>query len=273
MELYIDPYNHRIRIDDYRGNVQHVIENAEDIAIELKVEKVIIIAKMEHFALLLESAYQCEAMVDHFFRGSDAYFFTKYFSENRKQSDQWMNEDKMFQSVKSMEKTINKVDLQIPLLYELKKIATSDAERLAKLYQEVFQLYPTPMHDPSYIRKTMGMGTIYYGVIYKGQESQIVSAASAEVDSRNYNAELTDCATLAHHRKFGLMKFILEKLEEDLKKKGIFCSYSIARAQSFGMNAVLHQLGYSYRGRLINNCYIYDKLENMNMWVKDLSQN
>jgi len=64
----------------------------------------------------------------------------------------------------------------------------------------------------------------------------------------------------------------LEKLEEELKRKGIFCSYSIARAQSFGMNAVLYQLGYTYRGRLINNCYIYDKLENMNMWVKDLSK-
>ena len=38
------------------------------------------------------------------------------------------------------------------------------------------------------------------------------------------------------------------------------------------MNAVLHGLGYQYRGRLINNCYIFEKLENMNMWVKDLSK-
>jgi beta-lysine N6-acetyltransferase len=40
---------------------------------------------------------------------------------------------------------------------------------------------------------------------------------------------------------------------------------------SFGMNAVLYQLGYNYCGRLMNNCYIYDKLENMNMWVKNLA--
>ena len=269
MELYIDPYNNRIRIDDFRGNVQQIVKKAEEIALELKVEKVIVIAKLEHFALLLESAYQCEARVDGFFRGSNAYYFTKYFSEKRKLSDQWMVEDQILQSVRSIERNTNKVNVQLPIDYELKKIEKREADRLAKLYQEVFQLYPTPMHDPSYIQKTMDMGTIYYGVIYKGQ---IVSAASAEVNACNQNAELTDCATLAIHRKFGLMKWILEKLEEELKGKGIFCSYSIARAQSFGMNAVLYQLGYTYRGRLINNCYIYDKLENMNMWVKDLSQ-
>ena len=100
----------------------------------------------------------------------------------------------------------------------------------------------------------------------------IVSAASAEVNSQYHNAELTDCATLTNHRKFGLMKNLLERLEAELKQNGIFCAYSIARAQSFGMNAVLHQLGYAYRGRLMNNCYIFDKLENMNMWVKDLSK-
>jgi putative beta-lysine N-acetyltransferase len=104
--------------------------------------------------------------------------------------------------------------------------------------------------------------------LYQGK---IVSAASAEINSFYKNAELTDCATLAEHRKFGLMKMILQELEKDLKNNGIFCAYSIARALSFGMNAALFQLGYSYRGRFMNNCYIYDKLENMNMWVKNLA--
>ena len=69
------------------------------------------------------------------------------------------------------------------------------------------------------------------------------------------------------------MKRILEKLEEVLRQQAIYCAYSIARAQSFGMNAVLHGLGYQYRGRLINNCYIFEKLEDMNMWVKDFLKN
>jgi beta-lysine N6-acetyltransferase len=136
------------------------------------------------------------------------------------------------------------------------------------LYREVFQIYPTPLHDPEYVKKTMKEGTIYYVFFHQGK---IVSAASAEVNSFYKNAELTDCATLKDHRKYGLMKIILRELEAELRMQGIFCAYSIARSLSFGMNAVLFQLGYKYRGRLMNNCYIYDKLENMNMWVKNLA--
>lgn len=132
----------------------------------------------------------------------------------------------------------------------------------------MFQIYPTPLHDPEYVKKTLMEGTIYYVYFYQGK---IVSAASAEVNSFYKNAELTDCATLPEHRKYGLMKIILRELEGELKRQGIFCAYSIARSLSFGMNAVLYQLGYKYRGRLMNNCYIYDKLENMNMWVKNLA--
>jgi beta-lysine N6-acetyltransferase len=111
-------------------------------------------------------------------------------------------------------------------------------------------------------------GTIYYAYFHQGE---IVSAASAEINDFYKNAELTDCATLPEHRKYGLMKMILQELEVELKRRGVFCVYSIARSLSFGMNAVLYQLGYAYRGRLMNNVYIYDKLENMNMWVKNLS--
>lgn len=67
------------------------------------------------------------------------------------------------------------------------------------------------------------------------------------------------------------MKKLIFLIEEELKNNGIYCVYSIARALSFGMNAAFHQLGYTYQGRLTNNCYIFDKLEDMNIWVKDLA--
>jgi beta-lysine N6-acetyltransferase len=266
MDLFIDPYNKRLRVDDYRGNVSQIIEKAEALAVHLQAEKVIIIGRREHYTNLLAQAFQCEAMVDRFFKGSDAYYFSKFFSMERKQTDQWINEDRIIKNVSKMAR--NQAKQPIPAGYELKNFNKTDVDHLARLYEVVFPIYPTPLHDSDYIRKTMEQGTIYYGFIHK---DHIVSAASAEVNNRYHNAELTDCATLPAHRKYGLMKYILERLEGELKKNGIYCPYSIARAQSFGMNAVLHQLGYEYRGRLMNNCYIFDKLENMNMWVKDLS--
>ncbi|MDH4057298.1 MAG: hypothetical protein OEU76_00970, partial [Cyclobacteriaceae bacterium] len=67
----------------------------------------------------------------------------------------------------------------------------------------------------------------------------------------------------------GHMKKLLFKLENELTKQGINCLYSLARAESYGMNKAFFQLGYTYGGRLINNCYIFSGLEDMNVWYKN----
>jgi beta-lysine N6-acetyltransferase len=266
LEVYLDPFNKRIRIDDYRGNTNLLIEKAEELARKYQVEKLIMKARSEDFLHLYEKGFQPEAVVDRYFLGSDAHFFSKFYTVERKKNDHWITEDGMIHSIYQLDTTIDKP--YPPKEYELKKADEACAEELSGLYRQVFQIYPTPLHDPEYVKKTMKEGTIYYVYFYQGK---IVSAASAEVNSFYKNAELTDCATLTEHRKYGLMKIILRELERELKKQGIFCAYSIARSLSFGMNAVLFQLDYKYRGRLMNNCYIYDKLENMNMWVKNLA--
>jgi putative beta-lysine N-acetyltransferase len=136
------------------------------------------------------------------------------------------------------------------------------------LYGKVFKIYPTPMNNPEYVKKCMKGGTVFYIFYYEGE---IISAASAEINAFYHNAEITDCATLPEHRQHGLMKHLIAKLEEHLVSHEIYCIYSLARSLSFGMNGALHQHGYSYRGRLANNCYIFDKLEDMNLWVKNYS--
>ncbi|WP_326160869.1 putative beta-lysine N-acetyltransferase [Neobacillus niacini] len=266
LEVYLDPFNKRIRIDDYRGNLHLLLERTEELAHKHQVEKLIMKARSEDFLHLFEKSFQPEAVVDRYFLGSDAHFFSKFYTVERKKNDHWITEDGMIQSIYQLDTTINKP--YPPKEYELKRADESCAEELSALYSEVFQIYPTPLHEPEYVKKTMKEGTVYYVFFHQGK---IVSAASAEINSFYKNAELTDCATLKDHRKYGLMKIILGELEDELRRQGIFCAYSIARSLSFGMNAVLFQLGYKYRGRLMNNCYIYDKLENMNMWVKNLA--
>lgn len=266
LEVFLDPFNKRIRIDDYRGNTKFLLHKAEEIAHQQQVEKLIIKGRAEDFLLLFERGFQPEAVVDRFFLGSDAHFFSKFYNHERKKNDHWVTEDDIIHSIYELDSSIQKA--YPPKEYELKKADESRADELSALYRQVFPIYPTPLHEPEYVKKTMREGTIYYVYFYQGK---IVSAASAEINDFYKNAELTDCATLAEHRKYGLMKMILQEIEGELKRKGIYCAYSIARALSFGMNAVLFQLGYQYRGRLMNNCYIFDKLENMNMWVKNLA--
>src|SRR3954463_1835056 len=63
MDVLVDPYNKRLRVDDYRGDVSRIVEKVEELAVHLKVEKVIIIGRKEHYTRLLEKAFQCEAML------------------------------------------------------------------------------------------------------------------------------------------------------------------------------------------------------------------
>ena len=106
----------------------------------------------------------------------------------------------------------------------------------------------------------------------KDETGRIVSAASAEVDDKHSNAELTDCATEPEQRGKGLMFHILSALEADLRERGIMTAYSLARARSVGMNRVFHRLRHEYSGRLVNNCDIYGQFEDMNIWVKRLDR-
>lgn len=266
LQFYLDPFNKRIRIDDFRGNTNELILKAEQLALEFQAEKLIVKVRREQLISFFEKGFQPEAVADHYFLGSDAFFFAKFYSPERKKNNHWIIEDQILKSIYDLKQGYEKI--QYPKDYELKCPDESCAEELAFLYKQVFQIYPTPLYDPEYVKKTIKDGTIYFVFSYQGK---MVSAASAEINDFYKNAELTDCATLQEHRQYGLMKFLVQELERVLQKKGIYCVYSISRALSFGMNAVLFQLGYRYRGRLVNNCYIYDKLENMNLWVKDLS--
>jgi putative beta-lysine N-acetyltransferase len=259
--VVLDHFNSRIRVDDYRGHIASIIQYCVRLTKQHKAEKLIFKVRREHAGSFLEYGFLPEGQIEGYFLGSDCLF------PGRKTTSHWMEEDNIIENISMLKREVQ-ADSPPPG-YQLKKLSEEDSVNLSALYNTVFSVYPTPMNDPEYIKKTMREGTVYFGFGYGGE---IVSAASAEINSYYKNAELTDCATLKEHRKYGLIKLLLLRLEKELKENGIFCSYSLARALSFGMNAAFHQLGYSYRGRLANNCLIYDKLEDMNIWVKNLAE-
>ncbi|RFU66446.1 putative beta-lysine N-acetyltransferase [Peribacillus saganii] len=264
IDIYLDPFNERVRVDDYRGHFGRCLIEALRFAEQLGAEKLIFKARSENLNQLVSAGFALEAVIAKYFAGSDAYFFVKYFKAVRRDSLNWLKEDEI---VKNVQKLPSGGPMAIPPAeYAIRKADLSDAPQLADLYMSVFQVYPVPMNSPDYIREVMEGDTVFY--IYQ-YNNQIISAASAEINRTYFNAEITDCATLPEHRQFGLMKLLIAGLEQELSQMGIFCTYSIARSLSFGMNAALHQLGYLYGGRLANNCYIFSSLEDMNVWVKN----
>jgi beta-lysine N6-acetyltransferase len=267
MKVTKDHFNQRLKVEDYRGNIKLIASYVDNLSLENKYAKAIVKTRAEDVPYLLQKGFIFEAVFTRYFNGSDAVAMTKYYEPTRRNSDKWIKEDEILKNVSVLTK--NASSSSIPENFKLRKATVKDAVHLAKLYSKVFEIYPTPLNNPDYIKEVMQQDTVFYVILAENDE--IISAASAEINSFYHNAELTDCATLSEYRKLGLMKVLLTKLEEELLSKQIYCSYSIARALSFGMNAAFHQLGYTYTGRLANNCYIFDKLEDMNVWVKDLS--
>ncbi|MRX56693.1 putative beta-lysine N-acetyltransferase [Bacillus idriensis] len=263
-EAVLDYFNKRLRIDDYRGKTDSLLKDASKLASDNRFTKVIVKGKACDITNLLKEQFQLEAIIKNYFHGEDAYFFTKYLSEERRKTDSWTKQDSIITSINEKKKTVHLQSGE----FGFRAADEHDAEKLAELYKAVFDVYPTPLHSSDYIQKTMRDGTIYF---LAEKENTIVSAASAEINAAYNNAEITDCATLPEVRKHKLMRSLILLLEQKLCDQGVFCVYSIARAESFGMNAVLHQLDYEYTGRLTNNCVISTDLENMNVWCKDLS--
>lgn len=145
----------------------------------------------------------------------------------------------------------------------------SHAGELAALYAGVFESYPFAIHDPAYLREAMAEGTTFFGIRSGGN---LVAAASAEIDPRWRCAEMTDFATLPACRGRGAASRLLAHMERAVRRMDIRTAYTIARAGSYGMNAVFAKNGYDHGGALTNNTHIGGGLETMNVWYKGFEQ-
>ena len=254
-----DPYNRRVRVDELTGDQESglrvILEHAPEWA-----EKIILKARREQVDFFLGQGWVQEAAIPGYFKGEDLFFLVLYPRAQRGHTDQGGRERSVVAQILEQEPRPLQPSGELML-----RSTERDAEKLANLYRSVFEIYPTPLGDPAYILKTMESGTVY---VHIEQDGRVLSAASAEVNRKFANAEMTDCATLSSQQGKGFMALLLGRLEEMLIPDKITCLYTICRAQSFGMNKVFYNLGYRYSGCLINNCNIYSGLENMNVWYK-----
>jgi putative beta-lysine N-acetyltransferase len=259
ISAYFDEYSRRIRVDDYSGGLGAVLELVSQ-NILVWTEKLILKVRPQDVPFFKDNGFQQEGFIAGYFSGIDMHFLVRYLSDERSHSPRVADEDAIVQAVLLVPPAVHPVHN-----VNVQFAGPEDIEALARLYRESFLVYPTPVYDPVHVRKTIEEGTVYV-LIREG--NKVVSAASAEINSKYKNAELTDCATAEGHEGKGYMRALLQALEGDLKKRGITCFYTIARSASYGMNKVFHQLGYTFGGRMTKNCMIYSGMEDMNVWYK-----
>lgn len=209
--------------------------------------------------------YITEAVIPEFYRKREsAFFLAKYLSSDRLlglETSHLRDLGHLFERAYSREKLSRDPAFQAMLL------EPSDVDEITAIYKKVFLSYPFPIHDSSYILKTMKDNVRYYGIRRK---RQLVAVASAEIDMEGKNAEMTDFATLTGFRGRKLGQRLLSRMEKEMKRLGIQTLYTIARLQSIPMNKVFLKHQYRYGGTLINNTNIAGKIESMNVYYKHI---
>lgn len=262
----VDEFNSRIKLIQYsRYDVESLLKHLEELAKEKDIGKVMIYANPEDISFFEKLGFQREGEISGFFQGNPACILSRFLEEDRAHKKDEEKKDQIVEMAEQAEAIKERPRLDPK--YRLRHAVKEDAEALAKLYQLVFETYPTPIHDPDFIRQCMDQD-VYFTVVTEGD--QIVSSASADVFPHFQCAEITDCATHPDHRGNGLLSAIIYDLELRMKEKGIPHLFSLTRAVSTGMNMVIAKLGFEYKGRLIQNSQISGDFEDMNIWVKKL---
>jgi putative beta-lysine N-acetyltransferase len=242
-------------------DMPHILHRLYDLAWANSYSK--IFAKVPARALdpFIRAGYAIEACVPGLFNGREAgYFVAKYFSPARA-ADKKDDGVRSFAGFAAKRTPIQKKALTLHIA------GPGDAKELAGLYGRVFDTYPFPINDASYIVKTMRENVRYFLVRVNGR---LAAAASSEMSREPQHVEMTDFAVLPEYRGNGMAGRLLRTMEENMIGEGMKVAYTIARAASYPINRTFSRAGYSYGGRLVNNTNICGSLESMNVWYKAL---
>jgi putative beta-lysine N-acetyltransferase len=262
----VDEFNSRIKLIQYdKDHVEALVRHLEELAQVKGIGKVLIYANPEDVPTFEQLGFQQEGEISGFFAGDPAFVLSRFLDDERADSKDEEKKDRIVEMAEQVE-TLTEPPRLAPE-FHLRHGTKADAEELTELYRLVFQTYPTPVHDAEFIRECIDNDVYFTVVTHQGK---IVSAASADVFSRFQCAEITDCATHPDYRGKGLLSAIIFDLEKRMKDKGIPHLFSLTRAVSTGMNLVIAKLGFTYKGRLIQNSHIAGQFEDMNIWVKEI---
>ena len=261
------PHNNRIYLMRLNTEDTHgLIATLDDMALKNGYGKIFAKIPAPSWNAFKSADYIKEAVVPEFFTGkTDGFFIAKYFCAGRQKAQEVK---KLLRLVKQTgEASANNMHRRDRAMGDVVLCKPSDAAEMSVIYQKVFKSYPFPIQKPTYLKRMLKKGVLYYCIRIEGR---IAAIAAAEVDLANKNVEMTDFATLPEWRGMGLAGMLLSYMDKKSRELGIKTAYTIARAASHGMNFVFQNSGYNYAGLLKNNSQICGSIQSMTVWYKHL---
>jgi putative beta-lysine N-acetyltransferase len=259
-------HNNRIYLMQLSSNnIKELLSKLDELAHRHGYTKILARIPAGQWHSFEHAGYIKEAVIPGFFQGStDGFFIAKFFDTQRGLD---APEDQLQKLIAGNTEPLHGQGTELLSTGHIAICSPADAPAMSAIYRNTFASYPFPVTDPAYIQKMMAEDVRYYCV---REEEQIVALAAAEIDTTHKNVEMTDFATLPMWRGQGLAETLLQHMNEAMSLEGLQTAYTIARAQSPGINHVFKRCGYSYAGFLANNTQISGTIQSMTVWYKTL---
>jgi putative beta-lysine N-acetyltransferase len=251
-----------IRLDP--RDIDGILQYIENLAVKEGYTKIFVKVPESASERFSDNGYITEAKVPCFYKGSEAALFMAKYSDP---SRQIMTQPAIIADVRKVSESHagSMMPQILPPGFSLMPAQVTDANDIAALYRLVFETYPFPIFDPEFIVESMQGHVQYY--IIKNTHT-LAAVASCEIDWDNRNVEVTDFATNPLFRGRGFASALLAAMEDNMRTRGIFLTYTIARAGFQPINLVFASAGYQFGGVLPNNTNICGSMESMNVWYK-----
>ena len=259
------PLNRRIYVMHLdTGAVGQLLPALDRLADDRGYEKITARIPRTCWPAFRAAGYVCEAQVPGFFNGRiDALFVARFLSPRRMAPDRvgdgavTGNPPPALAAGSAPTGAAAAVSACTPV----------DAEALGRLFRETFASYPFPVHRAAFLRQAMA-GDVFYFCIRIAD--RIAAAAAAETDPDSRSCEMTDFATRSEYRRRGFAGKLLGRMHDCARGLELKTAYTIARADSRGMNRVFRKRGYRFAGRLVKNTHIHGRIRDMNVWYRIL---
>jgi putative beta-lysine N-acetyltransferase len=263
------PHNDRIYLMHLKSdNPRGLIKTLEEMAVANSYGKIFAKIPAPAWDVFQAAGYVIEAAVPGLFQGStDGFFIAKYFSADRQQAENVPTPLPPQEPDKT--DTADRDPRSAAVSGDIVSCRPADAAEMSAVYRRVFASYPFPIDSPTHLQQMMKAGAHFYCIRIN---EQVAAVAAADIDRESNNAEMTDFATLPQWRGMGLAGRLLNHMDRETSRAGIQTAYTIARADSVGMNRAFHNNGYRYAGLLVNNSQIGGSIRSMTVWYKHLQR-
>lgn len=229
--------------------------------------KLIVYAPFGEEDLWRAEGLDCEGIIRGYFRdGGDAGMWTLYRDLARAHNPDGPGHDEVVEIAQGKQP----VQPELPAGYTAEVAGEAAAEEIAAIMFDTFSDYPSPI-SAELVRESIAAKTSLFGIV-KAPDGSPVAVASGEIDHERRNAEMTDCATVPRAQGRGLMAALTDLLmRETARRFAVSDFYTLTRAGEPAVNCVFARLGFTYTGRLVNNCRMPDGWESVNIWCRTLN--